>query len=270
MRSLCSLEGIALRVDPDFSIVNAAIPIILRRLLTDTRPGPVSLLRELLLEEDKRLRIGMLEGLLRNYSVEAGKGTASQTAASGVVLKQAGSPAEAYEGESQQTAVSAPGSNGIHHGARQNGLSHAPGVHGSGGMTMWDRPSSFSNGSAMATSGQPHVAKPNLDSTNMPLQARAGHIKHTSELAQQSLGVSTISEIGLDDGAKAWPGDTGKSSVPAENGGSSDVIGLVVQMTLSAKAAGVRRVVLEASMKVRSLPFTMAHALGDQSVTKNW
>lgn len=258
-----------MRVDPDFSIVNAAIPIIMRRLLTDTRPGPVSLLRELLLEEDKRLRVGMLEGLLRNYSVEAGKGTASQTAASGVVLKQAGSPSETYEGESQQTTVSAP-SNGVHHGGRHNGLSHAPGVPGSGGMTMWDRPSSLSNGSALATSGQPHAAKPNLDSTEMPLQARAGNIKHTSQLAQQSLAVSTISEICPDDGAKAWPGDTGKSSVPAENGDSSDVIGLVVQMTLSAKAAGVRRVVLEASMKVRSVPFIMARALGDQSVTKNW
>jgi len=70
-RALLSLEGLALRVDPGFSIVNAGIPILLRRLLTDTRPPAVALLRELLLEGGK-LRVGMLEGLLRNYSAEAG------------------------------------------------------------------------------------------------------------------------------------------------------------------------------------------------------
>jgi predicted unusual protein kinase regulating ubiquinone biosynthesis (AarF/ABC1/UbiB family) len=82
VRSLCSLEGIALRIDPDFSIVNAAIPIILRRMLTDTRPAAVALLRELLLDEGAQLRVGMLEGLLRNYSVEAGRGSMSATPAS--------------------------------------------------------------------------------------------------------------------------------------------------------------------------------------------
>jgi hypothetical protein len=89
VRSLCSLEGLALRVEPTFSIVNAAIPIILRRLLTDTRPVAVSLLRELLLDDKQRLRIGMLEGLLKNYSTEAGK-SMQDSAAANVVLKGVG------------------------------------------------------------------------------------------------------------------------------------------------------------------------------------
>ena len=86
VRSLGSLEGIALRVDPSFSIVSAAIPILLRRMLTDTRKGSVQLLRELLLEDDARLRVGMLEGLLKNYSAEAGQAM-QQSPAAGVVLK---------------------------------------------------------------------------------------------------------------------------------------------------------------------------------------
>jgi hypothetical protein len=86
VRSLGSLEGIALRVDPTFSIVSAAIPILLRRMLTDTRRSAVQLLRELLLEDGGKLRVGMLEGLLRNYSAEAGLAV-QQSPAAGVVLK---------------------------------------------------------------------------------------------------------------------------------------------------------------------------------------
>ena len=55
-------------------------------MLTDTRKGSVQLLRELLLEDDGRLRVGMLEGLLKNYSAEAGQAM-QQSPAAGVVLK---------------------------------------------------------------------------------------------------------------------------------------------------------------------------------------
>lgn len=253
MRSLCSLEGIALRVDPEFSIVNAAIPIILRRMLTDTRPGAVALLRELLLEEDRQLRIGMLEGLLRNYSVEAGKGTASQTAASGVVLKQ-GPPAQSQQSLPKTTdSANARGSSskGANH---QNGGRAPPprteSTNSNCNTALWDGTSNARNGAPVAFSSEPRAAEPSVNAVETSLKARSVRNVQHSELMQQSPGVSILSEDVAGPGTRQLPGEKVIQSVATRIGTSSDVIGLVVQMTLSAKAAGVRRVVLEASMKV--------------------
>lgn len=242
-----------MRVDPEFSIVNAAIPIILRRMLTDTRPGAVALLRELLLEEDRQLRIGMLEGLLRNYSLEAGKGTASQTAASGVVLKQ--SPPDQL-----QQSVPRPTGSATARGSSSNGIHHSNGgkapqsctesTNGHHNAAMWDGTASSRNGAPVAISSEPHAAEPSLDAVQTSLKAGSGNSSQHSELMQQSQGVSALSEDMAGAGTKDLPEEKGKQTAATQIGSSSDVIGLVVQMTLSAKAAGVRRVVLEASMKV--------------------
>lgn len=48
VRSVSSLEGVALSVDPEFKLVAAGMPVVLNQLLSDRRPASEELLKELL------------------------------------------------------------------------------------------------------------------------------------------------------------------------------------------------------------------------------
>jgi predicted unusual protein kinase regulating ubiquinone biosynthesis (AarF/ABC1/UbiB family) len=65
IRSLVTLEGIAINVDPEFKVLSKAYPYIARRLLTDPSPQLRSSLQDLLFK-DGNFRWNRLENLLRN------------------------------------------------------------------------------------------------------------------------------------------------------------------------------------------------------------
>jgi hypothetical protein len=65
VRSLLTMEGIAMGVDPNFKVLSAAYPYVAKRLLTDPAPALRSSLRELLFK-DGSFRWNRLENLLRN------------------------------------------------------------------------------------------------------------------------------------------------------------------------------------------------------------
>lgn len=65
IRSLVTLEGIAINVDPDFKVLGEAYPYIAKRLLTDPAPELRNSLKELLFKEES-FRWNRLEGLLKN------------------------------------------------------------------------------------------------------------------------------------------------------------------------------------------------------------
>ncbi|OLP17686.1 hypothetical protein BST81_15310 [Leptolyngbya sp. 'hensonii'] len=65
IRSLVTLEGIAINVDPNFKVLSNAYPYISKRLLTDPAPQLRNSLRDLLFK-DGSFRWNRLENLLRN------------------------------------------------------------------------------------------------------------------------------------------------------------------------------------------------------------
>lgn len=65
IRSLVTLEGIAINVDPNFKVLSKAYPYVSKRLLTDPAPELRASLRDLLFK-DGRFRWNRLENLLRN------------------------------------------------------------------------------------------------------------------------------------------------------------------------------------------------------------
>jgi predicted unusual protein kinase regulating ubiquinone biosynthesis (AarF/ABC1/UbiB family) len=65
IRSLVTLEGIAISVDPQFKVLSKAYPYIAKRLLTDPSPKLRNSLRDLLFK-DGRFRWNRLENLLNN------------------------------------------------------------------------------------------------------------------------------------------------------------------------------------------------------------
>ncbi|NET36159.1 MAG: AarF/ABC1/UbiB kinase family protein [Cyanothece sp. SIO1E1] len=65
IRSLVTLEGIAINVDPNFKVLSKAYPYVAKRLLTDPAPELRSSLQELLFRDDS-FRWNRLENLLRN------------------------------------------------------------------------------------------------------------------------------------------------------------------------------------------------------------
>lgn len=65
IRSLVTLEGIAINVDPDFKVLSKAYPYVAKRLLTDQAPELRASLRDLLFK-DGSFRWNRLENLLRN------------------------------------------------------------------------------------------------------------------------------------------------------------------------------------------------------------
>uniref|UniRef100_B8HPK6 ABC-1 domain protein n=1 Tax=Cyanothece sp. (strain PCC 7425 / ATCC 29141) TaxID=395961 RepID=B8HPK6_CYAP4 len=65
VRSLLTMEGIAIGVDPNFKVLSAAYPYVAKRLLTDPAPELRTSLRDLLFREGN-FRWNRLENLLRN------------------------------------------------------------------------------------------------------------------------------------------------------------------------------------------------------------
>ncbi|HEY9724806.1 MAG TPA: AarF/ABC1/UbiB kinase family protein [Chroococcales cyanobacterium] len=65
IRSLVTLEGIAINVDPNFKVLSKAYPYISKRLLTDPSPQLRASLKDLLFK-DGNFRWNRLENLLRN------------------------------------------------------------------------------------------------------------------------------------------------------------------------------------------------------------
>jgi predicted unusual protein kinase regulating ubiquinone biosynthesis (AarF/ABC1/UbiB family) len=65
LRSLATLEGIAISVDPDFKVLAKAYPYVAKRLLTDPTPDLRNSLKELLFK-DGSFRWNRLENLLTN------------------------------------------------------------------------------------------------------------------------------------------------------------------------------------------------------------
>ncbi len=65
IRSLVTLEGIAIYIDPNFKVLSEAYPYVAKRLLTDPAPELRASLRDLLFKEG-RFRWNRLENLLRN------------------------------------------------------------------------------------------------------------------------------------------------------------------------------------------------------------
>jgi predicted unusual protein kinase regulating ubiquinone biosynthesis (AarF/ABC1/UbiB family) len=65
IRSLVTLEGIAINVDPNFKVLSKAYPYVAKRLLTDQAPELRSSLRDLLFK-DGSFRWNRLENLLKN------------------------------------------------------------------------------------------------------------------------------------------------------------------------------------------------------------
>ncbi|MEH2249032.1 ABC1 kinase family protein [Nostoc sp.] len=65
IRSLVTLEGIAIFIDPNFKVLSEAYPYVSRRLLTDPAPQLRASLQDLLFK-DGRFRWNRLENLLRN------------------------------------------------------------------------------------------------------------------------------------------------------------------------------------------------------------
>lgn len=65
IRSLVTLEGIAINVDPDFKVLSKAYPYVAKRLLTDPAPELRASLRDLLFKEGT-FRWNRLENLLKN------------------------------------------------------------------------------------------------------------------------------------------------------------------------------------------------------------
>jgi predicted unusual protein kinase regulating ubiquinone biosynthesis (AarF/ABC1/UbiB family) len=67
IRSLVTLDGIAISVDPNFKVLSKAYPYVSKRLLTDPAPELRQSLQELLFK-DEQFRWNRLENLLRNAS----------------------------------------------------------------------------------------------------------------------------------------------------------------------------------------------------------
>jgi predicted unusual protein kinase regulating ubiquinone biosynthesis (AarF/ABC1/UbiB family) len=65
IRSLVTLEGIAINVDPDFKVLSKAYPYVAKRLLTDQSPELRTSLQDLLFK-DGSFRWNRLENLLKN------------------------------------------------------------------------------------------------------------------------------------------------------------------------------------------------------------
>ncbi|MEL4894525.1 ABC1 kinase family protein [Crocosphaera sp. Alani8] len=65
LRSMVTLEGIAIGIDPDFKVLSKAYPYVAKRLLTDSSPELRSSLKDLLFKEGG-FRWNRLENLMRN------------------------------------------------------------------------------------------------------------------------------------------------------------------------------------------------------------
>lgn len=68
LRAFSVIEGIALRVDPDYAIVQECFPYLSRRLLTDNHPRARKALKQLLFGTSEHIDIARLERLANGFS----------------------------------------------------------------------------------------------------------------------------------------------------------------------------------------------------------
>lgn len=76
------IEGIALRVDPQFSIVMSCFPYMSKRLLTDNSPRMNEILKGMLYGKKQRLDVARLERMgngLQAFTVDGLKNTKIST-----------------------------------------------------------------------------------------------------------------------------------------------------------------------------------------------
>ena len=71
IRAVVSQEGLALRLDPEFKILKIAYPYIAKKLLTDNSDEIVSILLEVLFDNQGRIQIDKLESLLNTLFKES-------------------------------------------------------------------------------------------------------------------------------------------------------------------------------------------------------
>jgi len=64
IRAVVSQEGLALRLDPGFKIINIAYPYIAKKLLTDNSDEIVNILLEVIFDKEGKIQIEKLESLL--------------------------------------------------------------------------------------------------------------------------------------------------------------------------------------------------------------
>ena len=64
IRAVVSQEGLALRLDPEFKILNIAYPYIAKKLLTDNSDEILEILLDILFDSDGRIQIAKVESLL--------------------------------------------------------------------------------------------------------------------------------------------------------------------------------------------------------------
>ena len=64
IRAVISQEGLALRLDPEFKIINIAYPYVAKRLLTSDTSEMIDLLLEVVFDKDGQIRVERVEDLL--------------------------------------------------------------------------------------------------------------------------------------------------------------------------------------------------------------
>lgn len=82
LRAFSVIEGIALRVDPQFSIVMSCFPYMSKRLLTDNSPRMNNILKGMLYGKKQRLDVERLERMsngLQSFTVDGLQKTKSPT-----------------------------------------------------------------------------------------------------------------------------------------------------------------------------------------------
>eukprot|EP00879_Flechtneria_rotunda_P002659 GHRR01002863.1.p1 GENE.GHRR01002863.1~~GHRR01002863.1.p1 ORF type:complete len:1118 (+),score=442.23 GHRR01002863.1:702-4055(+) len=106
LRAFSVIEGIALAVDPDYSIVQECFPYIARRLLADDDPRVHKALRDVLYGGRHRLDVDRLIRLADAFTAYTTDGLATQPQQ--VPQQQQSALATAYYSRSTQLAIAAP------------------------------------------------------------------------------------------------------------------------------------------------------------------
>ncbi|KAJ9524189.1 hypothetical protein QJQ45_004999 [Haematococcus lacustris] len=81
VRAFCVIEGIALKVDPNYAIVQECMPYMSRRLLSDNNPRMRAALRQLLYGTGSRLDVARLSRMVSSFSSFTTAGAEAEPAA---------------------------------------------------------------------------------------------------------------------------------------------------------------------------------------------
>ncbi|KAL6755745.1 eyespot assembly protein [Haematococcus lacustris] len=81
VRAFCVIEGIALKVDPNYAIVQECMPYMSRRLLSDNNPRMRAALRQLLYGTGSRLDVARLSRMVSSFSSFTTAGAGAEPAA---------------------------------------------------------------------------------------------------------------------------------------------------------------------------------------------